>query len=381
MSGDLTLRITITKIETLQKNGLHVAGECGRRGRCRRQHFVAACDQVSCAGLMIRRGELVVAVPAIMDEKSVEFRSQQTGSLLVAAAGQDAVDRRVAGDCYPQPPGVPSYSPARFVHGDAGTRPDLADEVFVGRFALFSQARQRLAQPTGCQGQAKGLAENGGGFAQGNSEFFVECRRQRQGFRTHLRGGRSHGVGGLAGIATPDSFATFPAVADLDVKAGHPRLAYDLGLILVLYVPVLNCSAATGTTLWQGNWDFLIHLWGNRAVALTAVADSGLSTGASRIGLRLALGERRSLPLRRPSRDVEFVLQPVAFLPKFLFFLLDKLLLVLHEFLFTPKLFDLSPQLLIFVFKLFDSMTGSYAEQDHPAQHNLNQGICPAPAN
>src|SRR5206468_3087753 len=98
MAGDLTLRITVTEIETLQKNRLHVAGECGRRGRCGHQHFVAAVDQVPRAGLMKRRCELVVDVPAIMDEKSVESRSQQTtGSFLVAAAGQDAVDRRVAG--------------------------------------------------------------------------------------------------------------------------------------------------------------------------------------------------------------------------------------------------------------------------------------------
>ena len=103
MSADLPLRITVPEIETLSKNGLHVAGEGGRRGRCRRQHFVAACDQVSCAGLMIRRGELVVAMPAIMDEKSVEFLSQQTGSFLVAAARQDAVDRRIAGDGDPEP--------------------------------------------------------------------------------------------------------------------------------------------------------------------------------------------------------------------------------------------------------------------------------------
>src|SRR5207244_8919768 len=87
-------------------------------------------DQVPRAGLMKRRCELVVDVPAIMDEKSVESRSQQTGSFLVAAAGQDAVDRRVAGDRDPQPPGVSSHFPARFVHGHAGTHPDLADEIF-----------------------------------------------------------------------------------------------------------------------------------------------------------------------------------------------------------------------------------------------------------
>src|SRR5439155_1504661 len=218
--------------------------------------------------------------------------------------------------------------------GHAGTHPDLADEILVGRFALFSQARQSLAQPAGCQGQAKSLVQNGRGFAQGNPQFFVQDGRQRQGFRTHLRGGRSQGVGGLAGITTLDSFATFRAVADLDMKTGHPCLAHDLGLILVLHVPALHGTAATGATLWQRNLYFLIHDRGNRAMALTAVADSGLSTGASRIGLRLALGERCSLTLRRPSREIEFVLQPVALLPKFLFFLLD-------EFLFMPKLFVL----------------------------------------
>src|SRR5438046_7610651 len=124
------------------------------------------------------------------------------------------------------------------------------------------------------------------------------------------------------------------------MKTGHPCLAHDLGLILVLHVPALHGTAATGATLWQRNLYFLIHDRGNRAMALTAVADSGLSTGASRIGLRLALGERCSLTLRRPSREIEFVLQPVALLPKFLFFLLD-------EFLFMPKLFVLSTQLLM----------------------------------
>src|SRR5207249_11352213 len=105
--------------------------------------------------------------------------------------------------------------------------------------SLFSQARQSLAQPAGCQGQAKSLVQNGRGFAQGHPQFFVQDGRQRQGFRTHLRGGRSQGVGGLAGITTLDSFATFRAVADLDMKTGHPCLAHDLGLILVLHVPAL----------------------------------------------------------------------------------------------------------------------------------------------
>src|SRR5207249_7065589 len=72
MAGDLTLRITVTEIETLQKNRLHVAGECGRRGRCGHQHFVAAVDQVPRAGLMKRRCELVVDVPAIMVSMAVE---------------------------------------------------------------------------------------------------------------------------------------------------------------------------------------------------------------------------------------------------------------------------------------------------------------------
>src|SRR5438046_8631641 len=66
--------------------------------------------------------------------------------------------------------------------------------------------------------RAKSLVQNGRGFAQGNPQFFVQDGRQRQGFRTHLRGGRSQGVGGLAGITTLDSFATFRAVADLDMK-------------------------------------------------------------------------------------------------------------------------------------------------------------------
>ena len=107
---------------------------------------------------------------------------------------------------------------------------------------------------------------------------------------------------------------------------------------------------------------------GNQAFSIRL----GFLTTRSRIGLRLALGERRSLTLRRPSREIEFVLQPVALLPQFLFFLLD-------EFLFMPKLFVLSTQLLIFVFELFDSMTSGYAEQYYPALHNPNQGICPAP--
>src|SRR5437879_7702943 len=152
MAGDLTLRITVTEIETLQKNRLHVAGEGGRGGRCGNRHFVAAVDQVPRAGLMKRRCELVVDVPAIMDEKSVESRSQQTGSFLVAAAGQDAVDRRVAGDRDPQPPGAASHFPARLVHGDAAPRPAFADETFVGRAALFSQARHDRPPPRAYRG-------------------------------------------------------------------------------------------------------------------------------------------------------------------------------------------------------------------------------------
>src|SRR5207244_4468135 len=80
MAGDLTLRITVTEIETLQKNRLHVAGECGRRGRCGHQHFVAAVDQVPRAGLMKRRCELVVDVPAIMVSMAVEKGAKQRWS-------------------------------------------------------------------------------------------------------------------------------------------------------------------------------------------------------------------------------------------------------------------------------------------------------------
>src|SRR5438874_1117849 len=93
----------------------------------------------------------------IMDEKSVESRSQQTGSFLVAAAGQDAVDRRVAGDRDPQPPGMSSHFPARFVHGHAGTHPDLADEILVDRKSV---CRERVEVSGVVEGREKRRTED-----------------------------------------------------------------------------------------------------------------------------------------------------------------------------------------------------------------------------
>src|SRR5437870_3041324 len=308
----------------------------------------------------------------IMDEKSVESRSQQTGSFLVAAAGQDAVDRRVAGDRDPQPPGVSSHFPARFVHGDAGTHPDLADEILVGRFALFSQARQSLAQPAGCQGQAKSLVQNGRGFAQGHPQFFVQDGRQRQGFRTHLRGGRSQGVGGLAGITTLDSFATFRAVADLDMKTGHPCLAHDLGLILVLHVPALH-----GTRRNRG--------YALAKEPLFPHPRSGESGDGpyGRSGLRAfdrGVSDRSSArPWRKVQPDASPPVARDRVRPSAGRAPAEVSLFPSRRVPFHAEAFRSPTQLLIFVFELFDSMTSSYAEQYHPAQHNSNQGICPAP--
>src|SRR5437868_2347557 len=276
MAGDLTLRITVTEIETLQKNRLHVAGECGRRGRCGHQHFVAAVDQVPRAGLMKRRCELVVDVPAIMDEKSVESRSQQTGSFLVAAAGQDAVDRRVAGDRDPQPPGVSSHFPARFVHGHAGTHPDLADEILVGRFALFSQARQSLAQPAGSQWHRRNR-----GYALAKEPLFP-----------HPRSGESgDGPYGRSGLR-----------------------AFDRG--------VSDRSSARPWRKVQPD-------------ASPPVARDRVRPSAGRAPAEVSLFPSRRVP-------------------------------------FHAEAFRSPTQLLIFVFELFDSMTSSYAEQYHPAQHNSN---------
>src|SRR2546429_7733558 len=63
--------------------------------------------------------------------------------------------------------------------------------------------------------------------------------------RPPLRGGRSRGVGGLAGITPLDFFPTFRAFAALYIKTGPPCLAPDLGLILVPPVPAPHGTAAT----------------------------------------------------------------------------------------------------------------------------------------
>ena len=81
-------------------------------------------------------------------------------------------------------------------------------------------------------------------------------------------------------------------------------------------------------------------------MALTAIFDSGLSAGAFRIDSRSPLEKGAAWRFTaRPARST-FVLQPVTLLPQSLFSLLD-------TFVF-PVDFLSPPQLLIFVFKLFE---------------------------
>jgi hypothetical protein len=90
----------------------------------------------------------------------------------------------------------------------------------------------------------------------------------------------------------------------------RPDGHHDLLLVLIGEALELKLTAAARAPVGQRNLDLLIHALGYPPARLGPVLLAALAPRPRRITLRLALGERRRLTLRRPARLLQQPTQP-----------------------------------------------------------------------
>jgi len=124
---------------------------------------------------------------------------------------------------------------------------------------------------------------------------------ERPSLRADPGGRRTQRVRRLLMVAALDAAFAVPAVADPDPEAGHdrPRLR-ELGLELLLPLLEVDPAPAPRTALRQRSVHPAVHDRWRGAVAVTAMSGAGLAARALRAEPRVALRERRRLPLPSP---------------------------------------------------------------------------------
>ena len=101
--------------------------------------------------------------------------------------------------------------------------------------------------------------------------------------------------------------ATILATAHGNIEATHDGTPYNLFLILCFGALPCYAASAMRALLRQRDVDWLIHARRARTAGVLAVDTAGFATGPFRIGLELAPGMRRGLPLTGAQGGFQFL--------------------------------------------------------------------------
>src|SRR3990172_3728251 len=260
--------------------------------------------------------KLVVDLPTVMDQETFEVGSNKGCGFLEAPPGQNPVTRSLGRDGDPQPPQGRRRSPAALIHRNAEAGTHVLLESFIGRLTACAHARDGLTQSTRRHPQLKRPFQDLCRLAEGNSNPFVQHRRQRQGLRSQLRGRCAQSVRGLALVAALNPGSAIHAGPDMDPEPDHPGLSDNLTLVLLLNALVVDLPATPGAGIGKKGIQLLIHLQRYCPMGLASIFGSPLTTLLPGIPLGLSLGERSGLALRCSSSKVELPSQPIPFTPE-----------------------------------------------------------------
>ena len=161
--------------------------------------------------------------------------------------------------------------------------------------------------------QAEAIAQEPDDLAMRQPQLLVEDDDQGEGLRPELHGGGAQGIRRLQRVAPLHAPATRRAVTDPHVEAAHARHHHrQVFLILRRYA---RRRHGTGTVRTRGRHrdrDDLVDAPRRGPVPVAAVARPCSAPAASWLWRGRAFRERCRLPCARPTRQVEFVLQPLV---------------------------------------------------------------------
>lgn len=288
-----------------------------RMVRMVQHHGATATEQVSEARLMRGVDKLPVRRPAVALQDAAVAGPEHARRLGKAAPVFDRVGRGVRGGKSPQPVGMAADLPARFIGRDDGTAAHRGAERLVGGLRLTRRAVDRVHQPAAGDGEAEAIAEQRYDAAEGKAALFVQDHREGDGMRTELHRGGAQRVGRLQRMTPLHAAVTLAALAD-----GHTKLVHDGSLHRQIFLVLRHHATAAyrPATIWtvRGQRRLMgeIDARGRAAVGSAAVRDARLAPWSLGMFFGQPARKRCRLPIRPPTRHVEFVFQPLVFAPQ-----------------------------------------------------------------
>ena len=345
----------VADAERLLQGGLDARGERGA-GVVACQ-VARAAQQVGHTGLMGGGGEATVWRPPVTDQHAGIVGPEDRRRLQEPPPRLNGIDRRLRRRKGPQPLPVPIDFPAGFVGGDDGTAANGRTQRGIGRLGLPRRAVQGARDGTGRHREAEALVQKPGDLAMRQPELLVEDHHEGDGLRPELHGGGPQRVGGLQRMAALHPASTHRAAADPDSKAAYDRV-HDRQLFLILrgHAGRRHGAGAVGTRRRHRNGDYLIDARRWRSVTVAPMPGPASAPAAPRRRRRRALREGGGLAFACPTRQVEFVLQPVVLAAQPVALALQPGTLVFQPGTLAFCPLQVSPQPIVSSFKLTDGV-------------------------
>src|SRR5580658_1983084 len=133
-----------------------------------------------------------------------------------------------------EPGGVPSDTPTRFIGSQMFGVFDSLLDLLVNGLENFAGPENGLSTGAARDGNAKELIESVGDFPVGHAGTLVEVNDGGLGVGAELALGGAGRVGGLQRMSATQMLAALLAMAAMDLEFADDRLAWDLGLELLV---------------------------------------------------------------------------------------------------------------------------------------------------
>jgi hypothetical protein len=299
MAGEFAIVPTVSQVKSILEERLHLSREthCSTAGDL--QEVAAPPEKMRQALLVGRQMELVVGRPSIVPDRSGEVGAQDFLRNFESPAGSDQVGRRTLADEGPEPLKKSPDFPAGLVGVDRRAFSNDHQNGAICVLAARGGPQHDLRRTSSRKADPEGALEEASQLAVGQPQALDQMDRHGLGLWPDLACSSTQRIRGLEGVPPLDPTPTAFAPAHLDVEPTVDRPSRHFDLKLVLEFDELDVALAVGAGFRKrGPMDHLDRAWG-LAEGLRPVLVARLSATLLRIGLRLPLGERSRLTLRR----------------------------------------------------------------------------------
>ena len=251
--------------------------------------------------LMDRVLEAIVSRVAIMCHAARPIQADDILQHIGTASRVDGEERRSAvTDPTVEPDGVPSHAPTGLVRRQILRIPKPFGDLLVCRLQLPPSSKHDLGTRPAGNADAKHLREHRGNFTVRQTGVLVQIDDRGLGIRAELTLRGAGGIADLQLVMAPQMLAAPTAMTAMNVKLANDRLAWNLGLILLVETVLNNVAATAGTLVRQRRFVGLVNLIGRRRrpMAVSAMRFARLAARFLGIGFGFALGKRSGLTLR-----------------------------------------------------------------------------------